>query len=144
MNPGEKLPFSVALGDFGLVLHGGAGAPAKLSEKDYARYTHTMNAALSAGWKALRDEASSLTAVLDAVKILEDSPLFNAGGLGVVLDNEGHARTDAGIMRGDTLKAGGVAHVRGVANPSQLARLVMDKSAALLLCGDGAEKFAIA
>jgi L-asparaginase / beta-aspartyl-peptidase len=46
-------------------------------------------------------------------------------------------------MDGQTLKAGAVAAAKHIKNPVTLARLVMDKSAHVLLTGEGAEKFAV-
>jgi L-asparaginase / beta-aspartyl-peptidase len=81
---------------------------------------------------------------------LEDDPHFNAGR-GAVFTNAGTNELDAAIMDGKTLNAGAVANLRHIRNPISLARLLMDKSprntksprvGAVLLAGDGAEKFA--
>jgi beta-aspartyl-peptidase (threonine type) len=49
---------------------------------------------------------------------------------------------DAGIMDGRDLGAGAVAGVSNIANPIQLARLVMDGSEHVMLIGEGAMRFA--
>src|SRR5262249_48212708 len=82
-----------------------------------------------------------LDAVEAAVSLLEDNVLFNAGK-GSVFNHAGTHEMDASIMRGDTLKAGAVAGVRGVQNPISLARAVMEKTSHVMLCGSGAEEFA--
>jgi beta-aspartyl-peptidase (threonine type) len=82
-----------------------------------------------------------LDAVEIAIRILEDSPLFNAGK-GAVFTNEGKNELDASVMDGNTLGAGAVAGVRRVKNPITLARTVMEKSPHVMMVGDGAEKFA--
>jgi beta-aspartyl-peptidase (threonine type) len=76
------------------------------------------------------------------VKILEDSPLFNAGK-GAVFNHAGVNELDASIMDGATERAGAVAGLRHVRNPIELARLVMEKSPHVMLVGEGAEEFAL-
>lgn len=53
---------------------------------------------------------------------------FNcAPGCGSVLNVKGEVEMDALVMDGRTLASGAVSAVRNIANPIQLARLVMDK-----------------
>jgi beta-aspartyl-peptidase (threonine type) len=49
---------------------------------------------------------------------------------------------DACVLEGASLRAGGVAAVRGVRNPVLVARLVMERSPHVLLAGEGALRFA--
>ena len=85
---------------------------------------------------------TSLDAVVAAVKILEDSPLFNAGK-GAVFSHAGINELDAAIMDGATQKAGAIAGVRHIRNPIELARMVMERTSHVLLAGEGAEEFAL-
>jgi beta-aspartyl-peptidase (threonine type) len=128
---------------FALAIHGGAGVGDKknLSPAKEAACRATLEAALRAGHAILQTNGAGMDAVIAAIKVLEDSPLFNAGK-GAVLTSEGKAELDASIMDGATLKAGAVAGVTHIKNPIELARLVMEKSPHVLLAGDGAEKFA--
>lgn len=48
-------------------------------------------------------------------------------GCGSVLNIKGEVEMDAMVMDGKTLASGAVSIVRNIANPIQLARLVMDK-----------------
>ena len=89
----------------------------------------------------LKGGGSSLDAVSKAIVMMEDSPLFNAGK-GAVFNHDGKNELDASIMDGATLRAGSVANVHRVKNPILLARAVMEKSAHVMLVGDGAEQFA--
>jgi L-asparaginase / beta-aspartyl-peptidase len=74
------------------------------------------------------------------VKILEDSPLFNAGR-GAVFNIEGKNELDASIMCGETLNAGAVSGITNIKNPVSAARKVMENSPHVFLSGKGAETF---
>jgi L-asparaginase / beta-aspartyl-peptidase len=127
----------------GLIIHGGAGVITKGSltpEKEKAIRADLEKAVL-AGYAALQTGKSSLDAVEIAIRILEDSPHFNAGK-GAVFTNEGKNELDASIMSGKTQAAGAVAGLRHIKNPITLARAVMEKSAHVMMIGEGAEKFA--
>jgi len=128
-----------------LVIHGGAGVRSK--EKMTAalekRYRADLELALREGHKALQKEGgTSLDAVEAAIKVLEDSPLFNAGK-GAVFTREGRNELDASVMDGNSGKAGAVAGVTRVRNPIAAARAVMEKSPHVLLVGEGADRFAL-
>src|SRR5205823_9925478 len=88
-----------------------------------------------------RGGGSSVDAVEASIRILEDSPLFNAGK-GAVFTHEGKNELDAAIMDGKTMKAGAVAAVTIIKNPISAARAVMEKSPHVMLIGRGAELFA--
>ena len=127
----------------GFIIHGGAGVITKgsLTPEREKEYTDKLKEAVLAGYKALQEGKSSLDAVETAIKILEDSPLFNAGK-GAVFTNDGKNELDASIMFGKTQAAGAVAGLHRVKNPITLARAVMEKSEHVMMVGDGAEKFA--
>ena len=127
----------------GFILHGGAGVIKKgsLTPEREAEYRRKLEEAVLAGYKALQDGKSSLDAIEIAIRILEDSPLFNAGK-GAVFTNDGKNELDSSIMDGKTLGAGAAAGLRRVKNPITLARAVMEKSPHVMMVGDGAEKFA--
>ncbi len=106
-----------------------------------AAYRAKLSEALLAGYEVLRKDGAGLDAVVAAITILEDSPLFNAGK-GAVFTSAGTNELDASIMDGRTLKAGAVAGVKRIKNPITLARLVMEQSPHVMMVGDGAEAFA--
>lgn len=126
-----------------LVIHGGAGdiTPGNFPKEKEELYNAKLKEALLAGYKILNDGGSSLDAVEKVIKILEDSPLFNAGR-GAVTNIYGEYELDASIMDGRTLKSGAVAGVSHIKNPITLARLVMDNSPHVFFTGSGAEEFA--
>jgi beta-aspartyl-peptidase (threonine type) len=105
------------------------------------KYKKALDAALSAGYTILTQGGSALDAVETAVMSLEDCPLFNAGK-GSVFTNAGTHEMDASIMEGKERKAGAVSLVKGIKNPIQLARQVMERSEHVFLAGDGAMEFA--
>jgi beta-aspartyl-peptidase (threonine type) len=126
-----------------IAIHGGAGVidRAQMAPEREASYLAGLSAALDAGYAILERGGSSLDAVAEAVRLLEDDPQFNAGR-GAVLTHDGEAELDASIMDGVGPRAGAVAGVRHVKNPIGLARLVMEKSPYVMLIGEGAEEFA--
>ena len=127
----------------GFVIHGGAGVIRRgsLTPEREKEYRAKLEEALLAGYKALQEGKSSLDAVETAIRIMEDSPLFNAGK-GAVFTADGKNELDSSIMDGKTLAAGAAAGLRHVKNPITLARAVMEKSPHVMMTGDGAEKFA--
>lgn len=141
------LPAAAADGDepmISIAIHGGAGVinRASMSAENERAYRADLERALDAGYAVLEKGGPSLDAVVAAVKILEDSPLFNAGK-GAVFSHAGINELDAAIMDGSTQKAGAIAGVRHVRNPIELARMVMDRTPHVLLAGEGAEEFAL-
>jgi beta-aspartyl-peptidase (threonine type) len=106
-------------------------------------YREKITEALQKGLAVLQNRGTALDAVETAIRILEDSPLFNAGK-GAVFSAEGKNELDASIMDGKTLRAGAVASVTTIKNPISAARAVMEKSKHVLLVSRGAELFAAA
>lgn len=128
---------------FGLAVHGGAGVivRAEMTPDAEAAYRAALQAALDAGYRVLETGGSATDAVIAAIQLLEDNPLFNAGK-GAVLTHHGICELDASIMEGRDRRAGAVAGVRYTRHPIALARAVMDQSPHVMLVGEGAERFA--
>ncbi len=126
-----------------IVIHGGAGViePSALSEERANEYRYKLEEALNVGDKMLSNGAGASDVVVEVIKILENSPLFNAGK-GAVFTAEGKNELDASIMNGKDLNAGAVAGVCTVKNPIMAAREVMENSEHVLLTGKGASEFA--
>ncbi len=126
-----------------LALHGGAGTilRAEMRPEQEVSYTTALRDALHAAYQCLLDQGSALDAVVIAVALLEDCPLFNAGR-GSVFTADGTHEMDASVMEGQHRRAGAVALVSGVKNPIRLARRVMEQSEHVFLAGTGAEAFA--
>ncbi len=95
--------------------------------------------ALEAGWD--RIGGGALEAAVAAVRHMEDEPLLNAG-IGACLNADGVVELDAGVMDGRDRSVGGVACVRDVRHPIDLAVRVMRDGRHVLLAADGASRFA--
>ena len=130
---------------FSIAIHGGAGTILReqMSEELKASILADLEKSVRAGYELLQQSRDALDAVVAAVKVLEDSPNFNAGK-GSVLTNKEMVEMDASVMHGKALDAGAIAGVRHIKNPIELARDVMTKSEHVLLIGEGAEEFAFA
>lgn len=120
------------------VVHGGAG---HWPEEEQEQALEGCRAAVRTGWQVLECGGDALAAVVAAVTLLENHPIFNAG-LGSVLTEEGTVEMDASVMEGRNLSAGAVSLVRGVRNPVQLAFEVLKTGREVMLVGDGAEQWA--
>ena len=127
-----------------IAVHGGAGdiPPAELTLERESAYRNGLEQALRAGQAILAAGGPSLDAVVAAVQVLEEDPLFNAGR-GAVIAANGICELDASLMDGRDLRAGAVTGLRHVKSPIGLARLVMDRSPHVMLAGQGAEEFAL-
>lgn len=128
-----------------IAIHGGAGAisRAQLSPEKERQYIAALSAIVETGQKMLNAGESALDVVTEAVRLLEECPLFNAG-IGSVFTRDETHELDACVMDGYSLRAGAVAGVSRLRNPVLAARLVMERSSHVLLVGEGAENFAFA
>ena len=127
-----------------IAIHGGAGAITRsaLPPERERQYVAALSAIVDSGQKMLAAGASALDTVTEAVRLLEECPLFNAG-IGSVFTRDATHELDACVMDGNRLQAGAVAGVKHVRNPVLAARLVLEQSPHVLLIGEGAEAFAV-
>ena len=126
-----------------IAIHGGAGTILKSSmtpekEVDYKR---VLTQAVQHGYALLQKGEKGEVAVVETIKILESSPLFNAG-IGAVYTFDGEHELDASIMHGGSKNAGAVAGVKTIRSPIEAALLVMNESPHVMLSGRGAEDYA--
>ena len=129
---------------YSITIHGGAGTILKedMTPELEAAYIKGLEEALDAGYAVLEEGGSAVNAVKEAIVVLEDNLLFNAGR-GSVFTKKGVQEMDAAIMDGKDREAGAVAGVRNVRNPIELAAEVMHNSNHVFLSGKGANDFAI-
>ncbi len=130
--------FGVDAGAWGLLVHGGAG---DVAAERQAAHVQGCQAAARAGAEVLRAGGTALDAVQAAVRVLEDDPCFNAG-TGACLNADGQLELDAALMEGTGLRAGSVCALPPFRNPSAIARAILDDGTHVLLCGEGAARFA--
>lgn len=126
-----------------IAIHGGAGAiiRAAMSAEKERDYLQALEAIVSSGQAILAAGGSALDAVTEAVRLLEECPLFNAGK-GAVFTHQGTHELDASIMDGRTLHAGAISCVNHIRNPILTARKVLELSPHVMFTGAGAESFA--
>ncbi|MGO9115891.1 MAG: isoaspartyl peptidase/L-asparaginase family protein [Thermoguttaceae bacterium] len=127
-----------------MAVHGGAGVLSRelADNVNQDECREALEAALRAGYAELQNSgATSIDAVLAAVRSLEDSPCFNAAK-GAAFARDGRIELDAAVMDGATRRAGAVAGVTTVKNPIVAARLVLERSAHVMLIGPAADAFA--
>ena len=105
-----------------LMIHGGAWA---MPDDAIAAHENGIRNALAAGYAVLEKGGSAVSAVEEAVVVMEDDETFDAGR-GSFLTRDGRVQLDALVMSGENLRAGGVACVERLRNPIQAARLVLD------------------
>ncbi|EFA78327.1 putative asparaginase 2 [Heterostelium album PN500] len=125
-----------------IAIHGGAGTitRANMSAEMEAQYNAVLNQVLLGGMEVLKNGGTAMDAVCEAVRLMEESPLFNAGKGSVFTSDETH-EMDASVMDGSNLKAGAVGGVQHIRNPVLAARAIMDKTRHVMLIGEGAERF---
>lgn len=90
----------------------------------------------------IRAGGDPLDAVIAGVNIVEDDPEDMSVGYGGLPNEDGVVELDSSVMYGPTHSAGAVAALRNIKNPSQVARLVMERTDHVLIVGEGALKFA--
>jgi len=137
-----------------LIVHGGAGARAPVQDRPLRR--RALLAAAGRARELLEGGASALDAVIAAVVMMEDNPLFNAG-YGAALNADGEVEMDASVMvfplaepgvvkdgkPDGVMGAGAVAGIRRVRNPVLLAHAVMTQTLHVLIIGPAAERLAV-
>lgn len=121
-----------------IILHGGAGA--WRVRPSVEKSIEAVKKCTERGWRKLVETNSSLEAVVEAVKCMEDSGHLNAG-YGSVPNLLGERELDAGLMTSTGLM-GAVAAVKATRNPILLARIVAEKTPHVLLAGENADKLA--
>jgi N4-(beta-N-acetylglucosaminyl)-L-asparaginase len=112
-----------------------AGRPVAVSSSNGLR-------AVELAVRRMREGADPLDAAIAGVNLVEDDPADMTVGYGGVPNEEGVVQLDACVMHGASGRAGAVAALEGVKNPTRVARLVMETTDHVLLVGPGARHFA--
>ncbi len=90
----------------------------------------------------MRGGTDTLDAIVAGINIVEDDPNDNSVGYGGLPNEEGEVELDASCLHGPSHKAGAVAGLRSIKNPSSVALRVLKRTDHVLLVGEGALKFA--
>ena len=106
-----------------IAVHVGAG---QHSEALKEKYQKLCRQACKIAIQNLKTGGNTLDAVVEAVIILENSPLTNAG-FGSNLTLEGTVECDASVMDGTTLQFGAIGAVSGIKNPVLLAKRLCEQ-----------------
>lgn len=121
-----------------LIVHGGAGAR-EGSHADFEDYASRLRAVVERSYPQLRQHGAR-AAVVCAIRLLEDDPVFNAG-TGSRLQRDGKARMSAALMSSDDHFFSGVINVQNIANPIEIANLLR-REKHKVLAGRGARRYA--
>ncbi len=97
---------------------------------------------MRAAWTQLTDGADPLDAAIAVVKVQEADPKDGSVGLGGLPNEEGIVQLDAACMHRPTHNSGAVGCIENILHPSEVARLVMERTDHCLLVGAGAYEFA--
>ena len=76
----------------------------------------------------LRARTTVLDAVIAGVNIVEDDPKDMSVGYGGLPNEDGVVQLDASVMDGPTHAGGAVAAIENIKNPSNVAKLVMERT----------------
>lgn len=121
-----------------VIVHGGAGA---VSEARRPLHAKGCERAAEAGLAVLARGGRALEAAIEACRVLEDDPLFNAGH-GACLTAEQTLELDASVMDGEHLEVGAVTCLPPFANPIDVAEAVRRDGTHTMYAGEGAARFA--
>ena len=91
----------------------------------------------------MRSGSDPLDSIVAGINIVEDDPKDNSVGYGGLPNEDGVVELDSSCLHGPSHKAGAVAGLRNVKNPSSVALQVLRRTDHVLLVGEGALKFAV-
>ncbi|MCB9913803.1 MAG: isoaspartyl peptidase/L-asparaginase [Planctomycetes bacterium] len=93
-------------------------------------------------YQSLVTGALPLDVAIEVVKIVEADETDHSVGLGGLPNEDGVVQLDAAVMDGRTHNAGAVACLENILHPSEVARLVMERTDHVMIVGRGAYEFA--
>ena len=126
-----------------IAIHGGAGTitRASITPAQQQAYRAALRDVLLGAQQKLAAGAPAEDVAVEAVRLLEECPLFNAGR-GAVFTADATHEMDACVMRGKDLACGSIAGVSTVRNPVIAAQALMDAGGPVFMIGAAAEQFA--
>jgi L-asparaginase/beta-aspartyl-peptidase (threonine type) len=102
----------------------------------------TIRSVVTAGRDELAAGAKALDVVVNAITMLEDSGLYDAGK-GSYRNTAGFTETDASLMEGHTGQTGAVAAMQRLKNPIKAARIVLQDTPHVFFAGPTGEEVLI-
>lgn len=126
-----------------IAIHGGAGTitRASITPAQQQAYREALRDVLQGAQQKLAAGAPAEAVAVEAVRLLEECPLFNAGR-GAVFTADATHEMDACVMRGRDLACGSVAGITTVRNPVRAALALMEAGGPVFMIGEAAERFA--
>ncbi|WP_395026169.1 isoaspartyl peptidase/L-asparaginase family protein [Comamonas odontotermitis] len=126
-----------------IAIHGGAGTitRASITPAQQQAYRNALRDVLLGAQRKLAEGAPAEAVAVEAVRLLEECPLFNAGR-GAVFTADATHEMDACVMRGHDLACGSIAGVSTVRNPVIAAKALMEAGGPVFMIGAAAEQFA--
>jgi beta-aspartyl-peptidase (threonine type) len=126
-----------------IAIHGGAGTitRASITTAQQQAYREALRDVLQGAQQKLAAGAPAEEVAVEAVRLLEECPLFNAGR-GAVFTADATHEMDACVMRGRDLACGSLAGVSTVRNPVRAALALMEAGGPVFMIGEAAEQFA--
>lgn len=121
-----------------IVIHGGQGT--RFRGPKLIQIQNSLRTKLEWIYPRLLRGMSAIEAAAQAVALLEDDPLYNAG-YGSKIQSDGKIRMSASIMDGFRRRFAGCVNVEGVKNPVFLAQALLKKPDRVLST-EGAKRFA--
>ena len=104
--------------------------------------SHNGQKAVERTWERLASGVAAIDAVVDGITLIEDDPDELTVGYGGLPNEDGEVELDAAVMCGTQHRGAGVAGLKHIRHPAQVARLLLEQTGRCLLVGDGAYKFA--
>jgi isoaspartyl peptidase/L-asparaginase-like protein (Ntn-hydrolase superfamily) len=121
---------------FTLLVHGGfMGGP----EEVQPEHLELVEQVVGEGVDRLRAGLPALDVVVEAIAVMEDSGILDAGK-GSYFNTAGFVENDASLMEGHTGASGAVAAMQRLKNPIRAARIVMDETPHILFVGTTGEE----
>jgi N4-(beta-N-acetylglucosaminyl)-L-asparaginase len=121
-----------------------AAAPLQSGRKDWPTLVGSANGlrGMKEHYAALEGGADPLDVAISVVKVQEADPGDSSVGYGGLPNEDGVVQLDAACMYGPTHNSGSVAAIENIMHPSEVARLVMERTDHCMIVGRGAYEFA--
>lgn len=119
-------------------------APARSARKGWPVLIGSNNAlpGMKLHYEKLLAGADPLDVAIEVIKLVEADPDDESVGIGGLPNEEGVVQLDAACMHGPRHKSGAVACIENILHPSEVAKLVLERTDHCLLVGKDAYRFA--